>query len=96
MAYFQIIVNTPYYGTEQEEHIECETIQEAESIAEELCRTNAEDYEYLVSGWDNENFEDMTEEEQSDELEEYYTNCDYSVKEISAEEYLETLGLDTY
>lgn len=89
MAYFQIIVNTPYCGTEQEEYIECKTIQEAESIAEELCRTNAESYEYLVSGWDDENFEDMTEEEQLEELEEYYTSCDWSINEVSAEEYSE-------
>ena len=89
MAYFQIIVNTPYCGTEQEEYIKCKTIQEAESIAEELCRTNAESYEYLVSGWDDENFEDITEEEQLEELEEYYTSCDWSINEISAEEYSE-------
>lgn len=92
MAYFQIIVDTPYYGTEQEEYIECETIQEAESIAEELCRTNAEGYEYLVSGWNDENFEDITEEEQLEELEEYYANCDWSVDEISAEEYSKNCG----
>ena len=92
MAYFHIIVNTHYCGTNQEEYIECETIQEAESIAEELCRTNAEGYEYLVSGWDNENFEDITEEEQIDELEEYYANCDWFVNEISSEEYFENIS----
>ena len=92
MAYFQIIVNTPYCGTEQEKYIECETIQEAELIAEELCRTNAESYEYLVSGWDDENFEDMTEEEQLEELEEYYASSDWSINEVSAEEYSENCG----
>ena len=86
MAYFQIIVDTPYCGTEQEEYIECGTVQEAESIAEELCRSNAEDYEYLVSGWNDENFEDMIEEEQTEELEEYYANCNWYVEEVSAEE----------
>lgn len=85
MAYFEIIVDTPYCGTRQEEYIECESMNEAVSIAEELCRNNAESYEYLVSGWDGENFEDMSEEE----LEEYYSNCDWCVNEITEEEFLE-------
>lgn len=89
MAYFEIIVDTPYCGTRQEEYIECESMDEAVSIAEELCRNNAESYEYLVSGWDDENFEDMSEEEQNEELEEYYSNCDWCVNEITEEEFLE-------
>lgn len=92
MAYFKIIVNTPYCGTEQEEYIECETVTEAQSIAEELCRTNAEDYEYLVSGWDDEYFEDMTEEEQTEAIEDYYTDCDWDIEEVSAEEYSENIS----
>lgn len=92
MAYFKITVDTPYCGTNQEKYFECETIQEAESIAEELCRNNAEGYEYLVSGWDGENFEDMTEEEQTEELEEYYASCDWYVNEVSAEEYFENIS----
>lgn len=89
MAYFQIIVDTPYCGTRQEEYIECESMNEAVSIAEELCRNNAEGYEYLVSGWDDENFEDMSEEDQNEELEEYYSNCDWCVNEVTEEEFLE-------
>ena len=92
MAYFQIIVNTPYCGTEHEEYIECETFQEAESIAEELCRANAENYEYLVGGWDDEYFEDMTEEEQTEAIEDYYADCDWYIEEVSAEEYFENCG----
>lgn len=92
MTYFKIIVNTPFCGTETEEYIECKTITEAESIAEELCRTNAEGYEYLVSGWDDEYFEDITEEEQLEELEEYYANCGWFINEISAEEYFENIS----
>lgn len=92
MAYFQIIVDTPYCGTGQEKYIESETIQEAELIAEEFCRDNAEGYEYLVSGWDDENFEDMTEEEQNEELEEYYTNCNWYINEISEKEYFENIS----
>lgn len=89
MAYFQIIVNTPYCGTRQEEYIECESMAEATSIAEDLCRNNAEGYEYLVSGWDDERFEDLSEEEQNEELEEYYSSCDWCVNEVTEEEFLE-------
>lgn len=92
MAYFKITVDTPYCGTNQEEYIECKTVQEAESFAEELCRSNAEGYEYLVSGWDDENFEDMTEEEKTEELEDYYASCDWYVDEVSAEEYFENIS----
>lgn len=92
MAYFRIMVGTPYCGTDQEDYIECETLQEAESIAEEFCQTNAENYEYNVSGWNDENFEDMTEEERLQELEDYYASCDWYVNEISAEEYFENCG----
>lgn len=92
MAYFQIIVYTPYCGTSQEEYVECESMAEATSIAEELCRNNAEGYEYLVSGWDDENFEGMTEEEQIAEIEEYYANCCWHVDEITKEEYFENIS----
>ena len=92
MAYFKITVETPFVGTNEEEYIECETTSEAVAFAEELCRNNAESYEYLVSGWDGENFEDMTEEKQTEELEEYYASCDWYVDEVSTEEYFENIS----
>lgn len=90
--HYKIVVNTPHCGTEQEEYVECETLEEAEAFAEGLCRDNAEGYEYLVSGWDSENFEDLTEEEQAEELENYYADCDWYVEEISEEEYFENIS----
>ena len=90
--YYKIVVNTPYCGTEQEEYVECETLEEAEAFAEELCRNNAEGYEYLVSGWDDEYFEDLTKEEQAEELENYYADCNWYVEEISEEEYFENIS----
>lgn len=92
MAYFQIVVDTSYCGTGVEDYIECETVQEAQSIAEELCKNNAENYEYLISGWGDQNFEGMTEEERTEELEEYYTSYYWYVKEISAEEYFANIS----
>lgn len=92
MAYFQIVVDTPYCGTTQEEYIECETTDEAVAIAKDLCQANAESYEYLETGWDGENFDDMTEEEKDDALENYYENCEWYVNEVSAEEYFENIS----
>ena len=90
MAYFQIVVDTPYCGTRQEEYIECETMNEAVSIAKELCQNNAEGYEYLVTGWDDDYFD--TEDERDEALEDYYENCDWCVNEITAEEYFENIS----
>jgi hypothetical protein len=92
MKYFRITCETPYCGTTMEDYFKAETIEEAEDYAEELSRQNAEGYEYLVSGWDNENFEDLTEEEQQDELDNYYADCMGVVEEISYEEYCEETG----
>ena len=92
MRYFKISCGTPYCGTDVEDYFKAETREEAEDHAEELSRLNAEGYEYLVSGWDDENFEDLTEEEQQNEIENYYADCYYIVEEVSYEEYCEETG----
>ena len=89
MAYFEIVANTPYCGTRMEEYVECETLSEAEAIAEELCQQNAESYEYLATGWEDDIFD--TEEERDEALENYYADCDWYVNEITEEEYLENI-----
>ena len=90
MAYFKIVVDTPYYGTRKEKYFECETMAEAKSIAEELCKNNAKDYEYFVTGWDNDYFD--TETGRDEAIEDYYGDCDWYVDEISAEEYFENIS----
>ena len=90
MAYFQIVVDTPYCGTRQEEYVECETMDEAIAIAKNSCENNAESYEYLVTGWDDDYFD--TEDERDEALEDYYENCDWCVNEVSAEEYFENIS----
>ena len=94
MKYFKITCDTPYCGTTMEDYFKAETRDEAENYAEELSRQNAEKYEYLVSGWDHENFNDLTEEEQQEELDNYYADCYYVIEEISYEEYCEETGKD--
>jgi len=66
-----------------------EKAEDLEEYAEELNQTNAESYEYLVSGWNDENFEDLTEEERQEELDNYYADCNYVIEEVSKEEFEE-------
>lgn len=90
MKYFRIVASTPYAGTSAEEYVAYEDNENAEDLAEsyakELCESNAESYEYLVTGWDNEDDEDYSEE-----LEWYHQDCDWYVEEISKEEYEENI-----
>ena len=89
MFYYKFITNTPYCGTEAEEYYafdEKPTEQELEEIGEQFCRSNAESYEHLATGWDSDN---LSEEALAKELSYYYDNCEYSWEEITKEEYEE-------
>ena len=89
MKYFKITCDTPYCGTEMVDYQKAEKAEDLKEYADELNRTNAESYEYLVSGWDDENFEDLTEEERQEELDNYYADCGYTIEEVSKEEFKE-------
>lgn len=92
MYYVKFSYSTPYCGTNGEDYEAYEeqpTAKWLDEEAEERARRNAESYEYLVSGWDDEYFEDLTEEEQEEELNNYYADCDGCWEEVSEEEYLE-------
>ena len=92
MFYYKITADTPYCGTEAEDYRSFEerpSVEELDELTEEFARLNAEGYEYLVSGWHNENFEDMTEEEQQEQLDNYYADCYGGWEEITEEQYLE-------
>ena len=89
MFYYKITADTPYCGTNAEDYRSFKERPSVEEFTEDFARNNAESYEYLVSGWDNENFEDMTEEEQQEQLDNYYADCYGGWEEITEEEYLE-------
>ena len=61
--------------------------------AEELTRENAESFEYLVTGWNGENIEDLNEDEVQELLDNYYADCSCEYEEISKEEYEENMGV---
>ena len=90
MFYFRFTADTPYCGTELVDYQKFEerpTDAELDEIAEDIARSNAESFEYLVTGWDDDGFED--EDEEAEALENYYADCCGSWEEITEEEYNE-------
>lgn len=66
MNYYKITTTTILCGTDNEHYIASQTPMSEEELretAEELTRENAESFEYLLTGWDNENIEDLSEDE---------------------------------
>lgn len=96
MFYYKLTADTPFCGTNCEDYIASKeelTSAELDEMAEEFSRNNAEGYEYLVSGWDDEMFEGMSEEEQTEIIDNYYADCDGSWEQISQEEYESEVGV---
>ena len=92
MYYYRIKVSTIYCGTDNEHYIaskEPMTEEELRDTAEDLMRENAESFEYLVTGWNDEMTEDMSEEEVQELLDNYYADCSCEYEEISKEEFEE-------
>jgi hypothetical protein len=90
MFYFRFIADTPYCGTENTDYRKFEerpTDTELDEMAEEFGRLNAESYEYLLTGWNDENFEDP--DALIAALDGYYTDSTGTWEEITEEEYEE-------
>lgn len=90
MFYFRFTADTPYCGTELVDYQKFEerpTDAELDEIAEDLAHNNAEGFEYLVTGWDDDNFDD--EDEEAEAIENYYADCCGSWEEITEEEFEE-------
>ena len=93
MFYVKFTASTPYCGTENSYCQAFEnrpTNRKLEDYANEFCTSNAEGFEYLITGLDYDNYE--TEEEMEEALNNYYADCDCYFEEISEEEYLEQIG----
>lgn len=89
MFYFRFIADTPYSGTENTDYRifkERPTDAELDEMAEEFGQLNAESFEYLVTGWDEDYFDG---DEKDEALENYYADCTGTWEEITEEEYNE-------
>lgn len=94
MFYFKFIATTPYSGTDHEEYIKFEnrpTEDDLNNIAEDICRNNAESFEYLLTGWGSSDFDELSEEEQQEILDNYYADCCGTWEEVTREEFEENL-----
>lgn len=92
MFYYKFTADTPYCGTEDTHYYEFDNEPSAsmlDEIANELKYENGESFEYLVTGWDGENIEDLTEDEIEELLTNYYADCECKYEQITKEEYEE-------
>ena len=92
MFYFVIVADTPHAGTRMEDYRAFEerpSNEELDEMADELCELNAESYEYLVTGWHGDYFEEDEEEEKEQALQDYHADCYSGWREISQEEFEE-------
>ena len=87
MKYFKIICETPYSGTDMEEYKTAEKEEDLHDEAEQLNRQNAESYEYLVTGWDDDEFDN--DDDRQEALDNYYADCNWYIQEVTKEEYEE-------
>ena len=93
MFYYKFTAQAVYCGTKNEwyeEFDEKPSESDLEEMADEYCRENAESFEYLVTGWDDDNFDDPDEREEA--LESYREDCSCVWEEITEEEYHEATG----
>lgn len=84
MKYYKFIANTPFAGTESEYYIffkEEPSEYELEELAEEYRMETAENFSHYCTDWED--------EEDEEELENYYESCECEYFEISREEYEE-------
>lgn len=91
MKYFEIICSNEYCGCDEEFYIKAENYDEAEKIGAELL-TESYSFYYPDERFLGIDFEEATEEEIEEEKEYYQQCCDFSIREITKEEYLENEG----
>lgn len=89
MRYIKFEGGTRYCGTDFESYEAYEEIEDSvlDEIAIDLAQDNAESYEYLETGWD-EDFED------EEDRENYYADAYCNWTEITEEEYKEHVECD--
>ena len=94
MFYYKFTAQAVYCGTDNEYYVATKeplTDKEIDEMREEYARENAESFEYLLTGWEDDNFED--EDEREEALTNYYADCGCKCEEITKEEYEEDLGI---
>ena len=92
MKYYKFVSGTPYCGTENEYYHKFKDepkIDVLEELVGEYAQQAYEDYCYLHSGWNDENFDGMTEEEIEEYMDNFRSDCYCEWEEVTEEEYEE-------
>lgn len=100
MNYYKVFMTTPYVGTSREIYVASEmSLEQIEVNAAMESDENAQEYEYMVHGFDT-TVEDYAEEndlsyEEAEEvmqgdIDAYYQDCVFTVDQITKEEFEES------
>jgi hypothetical protein len=84
------MADTAYCGTEHIEYMafkERPSEDELDDIAQDIANNNAESFEYLVTGWNDDEFD--SDEDRAAALEDYYNDVSGCWIEISKKEFEE-------
>jgi hypothetical protein len=87
MRYFKFSYDNGVHTGAEDEYVEFDDNVTEEALNDygvEALSAYAESYEYLASGWNEED-----EEEYGYNEDDYYENCDFNYEEVTKEEYME-------
>ena len=94
MYYYKFTAHTIYCGTDNEYYVATKeplTDKEIDDMREEYARENAESFKYLVTGWEDDEFDN--EEDKQEALDNFYADADCTCEKITKEEYEEEVGI---
>lgn len=96
MIYVRFWGGNGYCGCDFEEYIAFIDNKEVDlyEYAYELSRDNAEAYEYIVYGGDGPDWDEITQEEYDEEIENYYASIDYDFEVMTKEDWLAEQGIE--
>lgn len=97
MIYVKFWGGNGYAGCDFEEYEKFDTIKSDAFLndwAYDLARNNAEAHEDVVYGWNGPDWDEVTQEEYEEEMENYYESIDWGYEILTREDWLAEQGFD--
>lgn len=96
MMYVKFWGGNGYCGCDFEEYIAFidGEYPDLDDYAYQMARDNAEAHEDVVYGWDGPDWDEVTQEEYEEEMENYYESIDWGYEILTREDWLAEQGLD--
>ena len=97
MMYVKFWGGNGYCGCDFEEYEKFDTIKSDAFLndwAYSLAKDNAEAHEDVVYGWDGPDWDEVTQDEYDDEMENYYESIDWGYEILTEDDWYEEQGLD--